>query len=58
MIIAEAMRAGMDYDSAAWQPLSLVEDIIATRQILEDDYDRELTGQDAEDDFQAAMRVR
>ena len=58
MIIAEAIRTGMDYESAAGEPLSLVEDIIATKQILEDGYDREFFGEDAEDDFRRTMSVR
>jgi hypothetical protein len=58
MIIAEAMRAGMDYKSAAGEPLSLVQDVIASRQIMEDGYRRELTGDDAEADFLRVMSAR
>lgn len=58
MVIGEAMRAGMDFMSAANAPLSLVLDLIATRQIMQDDYHRELTGDDAEEDFLRVMRAR
>ena len=58
MVIGEAMRAGMDFMSAANAPLSLVLDLIATRQIMQDDYQRELTGDDAEEDFLRVMRAR
>lgn len=58
MIIAEALRAGMDYPSASSEPLSLVLDIIATRQIMEQGYRRELTGSDAEADFIRAMSAK
>ena len=58
MIIGEAMRAGMDFTSACDAPLSLVLDIIATRQIMEDGYRRELTGEDAEEDFLKAMATK
>ena len=58
MIIAEALRAGMDFQSASSAPLSLVQDIIATRQIMEDGYRRELTGEDAEIDFLRVMSAR
>lgn len=58
MIISEALRAGMDYASAACLPLSLVQDIIATRQIMDDGYRRELTGDDAEEDFLRVMSAR
>lgn len=58
MVIGEAMRAGMDFMSAANAPLSLVLDLIAIRQIMQDDYQRELTGDDAEEDFLRVMRAR
>ena len=58
MIIAEAMRAGMDFVSASNAPLSLVLDVIATRQIMVDGYQRELTGDDAEADFLRVMSAR
>lgn len=58
MIIGEAMRAGFDYTSAADMPLSLVLDVIATRQIMEDGYRRELTGEDAERDFLRVMSAK
>lgn len=58
MIIGEAVRAGMDYVSARDEPLSLVLDLIASRQIMEEGYRRELTGQDAEADFMRVMGAR
>ena len=58
MMIAEAMRAGMDFTSAANAPLSLVQDIVATRQIMEDGDRRELTGEDAEADCLRVMSAR
>ena len=58
MIVREAMRAGMDYFSAWHEPLSLVLDIIAARQIMEDGYRRVLKGKDAEDDFLRVMSAK
>lgn len=58
MILGQAMWAGMDCTSAATLPLSLVLDIIATRQIMEQGYSRELTGDDAEADFLRVMSAR
>lgn len=58
MMIAEALRAGMDYTTASCAPLSLVQDIIATRQIMDEGYRRELTGEDAEADFLRVMSAR
>lgn len=58
MMISEAMRSGMDYQSAANAPLSLVLDVIATRQIIAEGYRRELTGNDAEADFLRVMSAK
>lgn len=58
MIIADALHAGMDYQTAESAPLSLVLDVVAANQIMVDGYRRELEGQDAEDDFMRVMSAR
>lgn len=58
MIIAEALRSGMDFPSATEEPQSLVMDIIETRLIMENGHRRELTGEDAEADFLRVMSAK
>lgn len=58
MIIGEALRSGVDFSTAEDAPLSLMQDIIATRQIMQEGYRRELTGADAEADFMRVMSAR
>lgn len=58
MILEEAVRSGLDYESATALPLSMVQDVIASRQILEEGYERELTGADVEADFLRVMSAR
>lgn len=59
MILYAALDAGLDYDTAMVLPLSLVEDIIATHQIMTMGYDRVLTDpRDIENDFVKMMSAR
>lgn len=58
MILCEAMGTGMDYGTAMDAPLSLVQDIIASWQILKLGFRRELTGEDAEADFRRVMSAK
>lgn len=59
MVLYAALDAGLDYETAMTLPLSLVEDIIATHQIMTMGYDRVLTDpRDIEADFVKMMSAR
>lgn len=59
MILYAALDAGLDCDSAMIMPLSMVEDIIATHQIMTQGYERIYTDpRDIEDDFIRTFSAR
>lgn len=59
MILYAALDAGLDFDSAMVMPLSMVEDIIATHQIMTQGYERIYTDpRDIEDDFMRTFSAR
>ena len=59
MVIYAAMQSGLDYDTIMELPKSLVEDIIASHQILSMEYRRIYTDEkDIEDDFLRTMSAR
>ena len=46
MILSAALESGLDFDTAYHAPKSMVEDMIAARQILRGECDREFTDPD------------
>lgn len=58
MILANAIGAGMDFMTAMEAPFSMVQDLIASHEILHLGFRRELTGDDAEDEFMRLMAVK
>lgn len=58
MMIAQALEAGLDFATALHAPVSLVEDIVAAHMIEHHGFERELTGQDAEEDFLRVMSAK
>lgn len=59
MILYAALDAGLDCDNAMIMPLSMVEDIIATHQIMTQGYERIYTDpRDIEDDFMRTFSAR
>lgn len=59
MVLYAALSAGLDYETAMVLPESLVEDVIATDQIMTQGYDRILTDpRDIEADFIKMMSAR
>lgn len=59
MTLYAGLSAGLDYDTAMTMPLSMLEDIVATHQIMTMGYQRVYTDpDDMEDDFIKTMSVR
>lgn len=59
MILYAGLSAGVDFDSAMIMPLTMLEDIIATHQIMTQGYNRVYTDpKDIENDFLQTMSAR
>lgn len=59
MILAEAMAAGFDYAHAISAPRSLLEDVIATGQLMSGRFQRVFTDEkDIEDDFRRTFAAK
>jgi len=59
MILAEALNLGLGYPVAMCMPKSMIEDMIATRQLMSGMYDRIFTDpQDIEDDFRKTFSYK
>lgn len=59
MILAEALTSGFDYAHAISAPRSLLEDVIATRQLMSGHFERIYTDEkDIEDDFRRTFAAK
>lgn len=59
MVLYSGLAAGVDFDTAWCMPVSLLEDIVATHQIMTLGYERIYTDpRDIEDDFLRTMSAR
>lgn len=58
MYLYQALALGIDYSTAMDMPMGLLQDVIASGQILDGGYKRIMRGDDAEDEFRAIFALK